>query len=437
MTNNNDNFLNWYKKKFGKDYVDGSFVKPEDMSDKEYEIGSNLYQSYIQKQNLENQYNTANNAVEKSKTTLRQEASILRDKMSKYLNLQNKNNGLNNLGVSESVGLQADSHYMNNLGNIEANANNEKHSLFNEYMKNKTNLESDTVAKEQSILNKYQQFEREDEQKAYDRAMDEYNKQKYEEELAYKKEQDEYNKQVANQDSTYNEFMAIAESGSFNTTAELEAFYESIKDMLNPSQQALARQQIEFYKNNPDRQQMDSAIQASQPITKNNGDGTTTSVIDNGDGTVTETRTDKDGTTTSNTKLKIDTSTGHNRYVSKDGVVISSPKDNHLKITYGSNNNDHANNFDIKYNEKLYKVEVGNEFAGSNDKLQEIYAYMRQTSGRNDIREGDCVLYNGQLYIASNTGRLWTIKNRSKLWPWNSGGKTASDLNSLFKTNFG
>ena len=62
---------------------------------------------------------------------------------------------------------------------------------------------------------------------------------------------------------------------------------------------------------------------------------------------------------------------------------------------------------------------------------------MRQTSGRNDIREGDCVLYDGELYIASNTGRLWTIQDRSKFWAWNWGGKTASDLKALFKTNFG
>jgi len=463
---NNDRFLSWYKEQFGKDYVDGSFNKTEGMSDKDYETGNNLYQAYIQKQNLENQYNSATKAVDDSKAAQRQEASILRDKMSKYLNLQNKNNGLNNLGVSESVGLQADSQYMNNLGNIEANANNEKTNLFNNYMTNKTNIESDTAANEQNILNKYQQFEREDEQKAYDReqdaynkqkaeeqtaydrAMDEYNKQKYEDQTAYDREQDAYNKQKAEeqtaydrqnaaQTSAFNEFMGIVESGTFNTAAELEEFYNSFKNQLSPSQQAIAEQQIKFYKNNPDQQQMDSATESSKPVITDNGDGSQTSTVDNGDGTVTETKTDQNGNKETSTKLKIDTSTGHNRYVSKGGVTISSPMDNHLNITYGSNNNDHANNYDITYNGEKYKVEVGDEFAGSNDELQEIYAYMRQTSGRNDIREGDCVLYNGQLYIASSTGRLWTIQNRSKFWAWNWGGKTASDLNDLFKTNFG
>lgn len=432
-----DRFLNWYKEQFGKDYTEGSFNKTEGMSDKDYETGNNLYQAYIQKQNLEKQHNSAMQSVDESTARQRQEASILRDKMSKYLNLQNKNNGLNNLGVSESVGLQADSQYMNNLGSIEANANTEKTNLLNNYFNNKTNIDSEAASNEQNILDKYQKYEREDEQKAYDRQQDEYNKKKYEEEQAYQREQDEYNKKKSAQDSAYSEVMATIESGSFNTTEELESFYQSMKDKLSPEQQLLVEQQINFYKNNPDQQQADSDIESNKPTTKDNGDGTKTTTKDNGDGTVTETTTDQNGNKTTETKLKVDTSSGHNRYTSKSGVTISSPTDNHLNITYGSNNNDHANNYDITYNGNKYKVEVGKEFAGTNDQLQEIYKYMRQTSGRNDIREGDCVLYDGELYIASNTGRLWTVQDRSKFWAWNWGGKTASDLKALFKTNFG
>ena len=89
-----DRFLNWYKEQFGKDYTEGSFNKTEGMSDKDYETGNNLYQAYIQKQNLEKQHNSAMQSVDESTARQRQEASILRDKMSKYLNLQNKNNGL-------------------------------------------------------------------------------------------------------------------------------------------------------------------------------------------------------------------------------------------------------------------------------------------------------------------------------------------------------
>jgi len=264
-----DRFLNWYKEQFGKDYTEGSFNKTEGMSDKDYETGNNLYQAYIQKQNLEKQHNSAMQSVDESTARQRQEASILRDKMSKYLNLQNKNNGLNNLGVSESVGLQADSQYMNNLGSIEANANTEKTNLLNNYFNNKTNIDSEAASNEQNILDKYQKYEREDEQKAYDRQQDEYNKKKYEEEQAYQREQDEYNKKKSAQDSAYSEVMATIESGSFNTTEELESFYQSMKDKLSPEQQLLVEQQINFYKNNPEQQELDKDVENNISAKKN------------------------------------------------------------------------------------------------------------------------------------------------------------------------
>ena len=285
---NDDKFLAWYKSQFGEDY-NGNFSKKEGMSDQDYETGNNLYQAYLQKQNLENQFNSANEALDESKAQQRQEASILRDKMAKYLQQQNKNNGLDNLGVSESVGLQADSHYMNNLGQIESDINTKKTDLMNQYMTNKTNVESEAAANEQNILNKYQQYAREDEQKEYDRQQDAYNKQKYEEEqaykreqdeyqkqqdayekqkyeeeLAYQKQQDEYNKNKAIQDAAYNEFMSVVESGAFNTAAELEEFYNTYKDNLSPEQQAIAEQQIKFYKNNPDQQEIDNETKEQQ-----------------------------------------------------------------------------------------------------------------------------------------------------------------------------
>ena len=293
-----DRFLNWYKEQFGKDYTEGSFNKTEGMSDKDYETGNNLYQAYIQKQNLEKQHNSAMQSVDESTARQRQEASILRDKMSKYLNLQNKNNGLNNLGISESVGLQADSQYMNNLGSIEANANTEKTNLLNNYFNNKTNIDSEAASNEQNILDKYQKYEREDEQKAYDRQQDEYNKKKYEEEQAYQREQDEYNKKKSAQDSTFNEFMSTVESGSFNTAAELEEFYKKFKDKLSPEQQMIAEQQIRYYKNNPDQQKLDKETEAAKTgVIKetDNEDGTKTIITRDEDGNETVITKDKDG----------------------------------------------------------------------------------------------------------------------------------------------
>lgn len=310
INNNDDRFLSWYKNQFGKDYA-GDFNKTDSMSDQDYEQGNNLYQAYLQKENLANQTNSALSSLEESKSQQRQEASILRDKMAKYIQLQNQNNGFNNLGVSESTALQADSKYMSNLGSIESQANANKTNILNNYFNNKTNIDTDAAANEQSILNKYQQYAREDEQKEYERKkyeeeqtykkeQDEYNKQRYEDEfnyqkqqdeldrqrydseLEYQKQQDEYSKQKAIQDSAFNEFMTIVESGSFNTAAELEAFYNSFKGNLSPEQQAIAEQQINFYKNNPSQQEMDKENEQNRTgIIKEqqNEDGTTTIVI--------------------------------------------------------------------------------------------------------------------------------------------------------------
>lgn len=443
-TTQSNDFLEWYKNKTGGDF-NGTFSRTEGMSDQDFESGNALYQKYLQKQNLEQQYNSANQTIENSKDKQRQESSILRDKMAKYINLQNKNTGLENMGVGESTKLQADTTYMNNLGQIESAAQEQKQGLLDSYLKNQTEVDIESAKEQQGIMDKYQQLAREDEQKEYDRQQDEYQKQKYEEEQAYQREQDALEKQRYEQEQTraqqaasFNEFMAVIESGSFNTASELEAFYAKYKDKLSPDQQMVAEQQINFYKNNPDQQQIDKEVEGNKPEVTKNPDGSTTEKIDNGDGTVTEKTTDKDGNVSTKTGLKIDDSSGHSRYTAKDGSVISSPKGGaSFNITYGSNNNDHANNYDITYNGQKYKVEVGDEFAGSNEQLQEIYTYMKQVNGRDNIKEGDYVLYNGKLYIASNTGRLWTIQNRSKFWAWNWGGKTASDLQAEMQRDFG
>lgn len=440
-----NNFLDWYKSKTGGDF-NGTFNRTENMSDQDFESGNALYQKYLQKQNLENQFNSANESIDKATDKQRQESSILRDKMAKYINLQNKNTGLENMGVGESTKLQADTTYMNNLGKIESDAQAQKQGLLDSYMNNQTNIDIESAQEQQGIMDKYQQLAREDEQKEYDRQQDEYNKQKYEEEQAYKREQDALEQQryadeqaKAQQQTNFNEFMAVVESGSFNTAAELESFYAKYKDKLSPEQQATAEQYINFYKNNPDQQEIDKEVDKNKPQVKENPDGTKTEITDNGDGTTTEKTIDQNGNVVGEkTGLKIDTSSGHSRYTTSDGSTISSPSGGaKFNITYGSNNNDHANNYDITYNGNKYKVEVGKEFAGTNAQLQEIYSYMKQVNGRDTIEEGDYVLYNGELYIASNTGRLWTVQDRSKFWAWNWGGKTASDLRAEMQRDFG
>ena len=364
---NDDKFLAWYKSQFGEDY-NGDFSKKEGMSDKDYETGNNLYQAYLQKQNLDKQLDSANEALDKSKAQQRQEASILRDKMAKYLQQQNKNNGLDNLGVSESVGLQADAQYMNNLGQIESDINSRKTDLMNQYMNNKTDIETETAANEQNILNKYQQLAREDEQKEYDRQQDEYNKKKYEEELAYQKEQDAYqrqqdelNKQKQAQETAYNEFMSIVESGAFNSVGELEQFYNSYKDKLNPDQQAIAEQQINFYKNNPDQKEMEKAAE--------------------------EKRIEEE-------KEKALYTPKYYQNAGLDGKANTA-------------NDDEGDNFKIKVNGKSYKVEKGKD--ASDNLAKKLTDSFRENNGTSPS-VGNVMIYGDRvyMYLENNDRNIYT-----------------------------
>lgn len=364
---NDDKFLAWYKSQFGEDY-NGDFSKKEGMSDQDYETGNNLYQAYLQKQNLDKQLDSANEALDNSKAQQRQEASILRDKMAKYLQQQNKNNGLDNLGVSESVGLQADAQYMNNLGQIESDINSRKTDLLNQYMNNKTDIETETAANEQNILNKYQQLAREDEQKEYDRQQDEYNKKKYEEELAYQKEQDAYqrqqdelNKQKQAQDTAYNEFMSIVESGAFNSVGELEQFYNSYKDKLNPDQQAIAEQQINFYKNNPDQQEMEKAVEEKKAEEE---------------------------------KEKALYTPKYYQNAGLDGKANSA-------------NDDEGDNFKIKVNGKSYKVEKGKD--ASDNLAKKLTDNFRESNGASPS-VGNVMIYGDKvyMYLENNNRNIYT-----------------------------
>ena len=99
------NFEEWYKRLFNKkfDKNTDSLTKTENISDEEFEVGTNLYNAYLQKNNLLDQYNKAQSSLEQEKTQSQQQASIQLDKLKKYIPTQIKAQGLGGLGVSEST----------------------------------------------------------------------------------------------------------------------------------------------------------------------------------------------------------------------------------------------------------------------------------------------------------------------------------------------
>ena len=69
----------------------------------------------------------------------------------------------------------------------------------------------------------------------------------------------------AEQERVYNEIMNTIDSGSFNTTAELENYLNSgIQNGLSDFQKKQVGQRLEYYRNNPDQQAADQELKGVQ-----------------------------------------------------------------------------------------------------------------------------------------------------------------------------
>ena len=181
-----EDFLEWYKTHYGKDYDGSALNRGEGMLDQDWEIGSALYGTYKDKlardeqfntdvNTLTNNYNTAQgeadrkhesdlgtldsdyqkaqerllenynssvSGLDKSKNQSLQSASITYDKLKKYLPTQIKAQGLGGLGVSESTMLQAHNNYATQTGSIKNNYNDNKMALDKAYNEGEVDLET-------------------------------------------------------------------------------------------------------------------------------------------------------------------------------------------------------------------------------------------------------------------------------------------------------
>lgn len=159
-------FEEWYKRLFNKkfDKNTDSLTKTENMSDEEFEVGTNLYNAYLQKNNLLNQYNKAQSSLEQEKTQSQQQASIQLDKLKKYIPTQIKAQGLGGLGVSESTLLKANSDYQNKMGQIASDIGARQLDLLQSYNTGVSDVDTDLANANQATLTKYQEIARQQEE---------------------------------------------------------------------------------------------------------------------------------------------------------------------------------------------------------------------------------------------------------------------------------
>lgn len=138
--NGDTDFLKWYKNLYGTDYDEKvGLVRREGMSDGDWDVGSILHNYYIKNQQNEAArqenindinarydgmadtakagFDSARRTLGENKATAQQNASIVYDKLRKYLPMKQRAQGLGGLGT-QSAELAAQNTYMTQMGGI-------------------------------------------------------------------------------------------------------------------------------------------------------------------------------------------------------------------------------------------------------------------------------------------------------------------------------
>lgn len=183
-----NSFSDWYKTHYGNDYSGQNFFRPNQMNDLDWDIGQSLYNAYRNEQELANEYNqklnnykniynTQQSAAEKAynnylqnienaykasadnlysdRSSSKQAASIMLDKAMKYLPEQMKAQGLGGLGVSSSAILEANNNYVNQLGSIMSEYNQNKQALDLGHSNNLNELAASKLENDTQRNNQY------------------------------------------------------------------------------------------------------------------------------------------------------------------------------------------------------------------------------------------------------------------------------------------
>lgn len=271
-----------YKKYFqNTDYkVGDSFESVKDnMSLEDYDTSQKLLNYYSQQNSLADQYNYSNKVVEQERNKALQENSIAKEKTMKYLPEYLKLQGMGGLGLSESSIISAKNNYRNQRNTINTNADSQKADLLEKYHANINTLDQNAITDSDSIRAKYQAIRDEEILGQYNNFvellsnggfnnMDEvygaYNTIK--DNLTDTQRTNAENHissfdsrlQKKQNDQLYTNFVEKLKGGEFNTTEELENYYNSISGKFDDTQKSILKDKIDYYKNNLDHQQIEA-----------------------------------------------------------------------------------------------------------------------------------------------------------------------------------
>lgn len=181
-----DELLEWYKNHSG--------AKPEDMSQKDYEINVNralkIQNNKALKENLANQQS----AINLAQSQAQQSASVSNEKLMKYLGQRNLASGLA-IGQTGSDYINANNNYIQQRSKINNDALLQQQQLLESYTNTKMANEENAINKEIKILDKYRSRDIEDEQLQRERENQERSKYQWELDMEAYRQNIENNKE--------------------------------------------------------------------------------------------------------------------------------------------------------------------------------------------------------------------------------------------------
>lgn len=121
------------------------------------EYQKKLYDSAVS--SLERGYGASASALDRDRSVARQNASVMLDKMNKYLPTQVKASGLSGQGVSESTLLSGFAGYNSRMGEIDQNYADNYTSLKNNYLSSRSGLDNQNASALSEYLRDYNKAE--------------------------------------------------------------------------------------------------------------------------------------------------------------------------------------------------------------------------------------------------------------------------------------
>ncbi len=171
----NDRFIQWWNENAGVgDFdKDKGYYRTDAMDDTTYRIGQNIYDGYLQKQDLLTEYQTQQERLNREKYQQEANANYQKWLMQKYLpDMMNKNGYSGNLGLVRDANLGIDNDYSKSLSNINTSYNDTMNDLTSDYNSNLRTINGNVSNKNDVLYDKQDEKKEQSQNEWYENLAD-------------------------------------------------------------------------------------------------------------------------------------------------------------------------------------------------------------------------------------------------------------------------